>query len=109
MSDQAIPVTDQTFEEEILTSDIPAVVDFWASWCAPCRMISPIIEEIAQEYKGTVKVAKLNVDDNSETPAHYGIRGIPALLLFKQGQLVDRVVGAVSKSHLVALIEKALR
>ena len=108
MSDKAVPVTDNTFEEEILKSDLPALVDFWASWCAPCRMVSPIIEELAEEYKGRLKVAKLNVDDNINTPAQYGVRGIPALLLFKNGELVDQIIGAVSKTNLVQFIEKVL-
>ncbi len=110
MPEKTLPVivTDKTFEEEILRSDIPALVDFWASWCAPCRMVSPIIEELAQEYKGRLKVAKLNVDENTETPTRYGIRGIPALLLFKDGELVDQMVGAASKSSLVQFIEKGI-
>jgi len=108
MSEDVVNVTDKNFEEEILKSDIPAMVDFWASWCAPCRMVSPIIEELAKEYKGRLKVAKINVDDNVNTPAQYGVRGIPALLLFKNGELVDQVVGAVSKSHLIQFVEKVL-
>jgi len=108
MSDKAVPVTDNTFEEEILKSDLPALVDFWASWCAPCRMVSPIIEELAEEYKGRLKVAKLNVDDNINTPAQYGVRGIPALLLFKNGELIDQIIGAESKTKLVQFIEKVL-
>jgi thioredoxin 1 len=108
MSDHVVQVTDKNFEEEILKSDTPALVDFWAGWCGPCRMVSPIIEELAEEYKGRLKVAKINVDDNLNTPSQYGIRGIPALLLFKNGELVDQVIGAASKAHLVQFIEKAL-
>lgn len=110
MSEKVLPVTvtDKTFEQEILHSDVPALVDFWASWCAPCKMVGPMIEELAEEYKGRLKVAKLNVDENVDTPTRYGIRGIPALLLFKDGELVDQIVGAVSKSALVQFIEKGI-
>jgi thioredoxin 1 len=110
MPEKVLPVTvtDKTFEQEILHSDLPALVDFWASWCAPCKMVGPMIEELAEEYKGRLKVAKLNVDENVDTPARYGIRGIPALLLFKNGELVDQIVGAVSKSTLVQFIEKGI-
>jgi thioredoxin 1 len=87
---------------------LPALVDFWAAWCGPCRTIHPIVEEIAEEYKDRAKVAKMNVDDNVNTPARYGVRGIPALLLFKNGELVDQIIGAVPKTQVASLLEKAL-
>ncbi len=106
--DKVITVGDANFEEEILKSDIPALVDFWASWCAPCRAIAPIIEEMAETYSGKVKVAKLNVDENPATPGKYGVRGIPTLILFKDGKVVDQLVGAVPKAQIENLIKKAL-
>jgi len=108
MSDQVIAVTDDTFEDEVLKAQIPVLVDFWATWCGPCKMIGPAVEELAREYGDRLKVTKLNVDDNVNTPAQYGIRGIPALLFFKQGELVDHVIGAVPKSQLVKLVDKIL-
>jgi thioredoxin 1 len=108
MSEHVSEVTDANFEQEILKSPLPALVDFWAAWCGPCRMIGPIVEEIAEEYKDRAKVAKMNVDDNANTPARYGVRGIPALLLFKNGDLVDQIIGAVPKAQVVNLLEKAL-
>ncbi len=108
MSDLVIQATDDNFEQEVLQSPIPVLIDFWASWCQPCRMIGPIVEEIAEEYKGRLKVAKMNVDDNVNTPSQYGIRGIPALLFFKNGELVDQVVGAVPKKQLLSGVEKVL-
>jgi thioredoxin 1 len=108
MSEHVSEVTDANFEQEILESSLPALVDFWAAWCGPCRIIGPIVEEIAEEYKDRAKVAKMNVDDNVNTPARYGVRGIPALLLFKNGELVDQIIGAVPKAQLVGLLEKAL-
>jgi thioredoxin 1 len=108
MSEHVIEVTDARFEQEILLSPVPVLVDFWASWCAPCRMIGPVVEALAGEYAGRLKVAKMNVDENVSTPAKYGIRGIPALLLFKNGELVDQVVGAVPRAQVVTLIDKVL-
>ena len=108
MSELVLDVTDADFEQEILKSPLPALVDFWAAWCTPCKMISPIVEELAGEYKNRAKVAKMNVDDNVKTPAQYGVRGIPALLLFKNGELVDQIIGAVPKAQVVSLLEKAL-
>ena len=108
MAENVVQVTDATFEQEILKSQLPALVDFWASWCAPCRMIGPVVEELAGEYNGRLKVAKMNVDENASTPSQYGIRGIPALLIFKNGKLVDQVVGAVPKSQVVSIIEKVI-
>ena len=100
-----VHVTDDTFEHEVLKSDEPAVVDYWAEWCGPCKMIAPVLEEIAAEYAGKLKIAKLNIDDNAETPPKYGIRGIPTLMLFKGGNVEATKVGAVSKSQLSAFID----
>jgi thioredoxin 1 len=97
---QAVPVTDASFEAEVLKGAKPVVVDFWAEWCAPCRMVSPVLEELAVEYSGKVKVTKLNIDDNPSTSAKFGIRSIPTLLFFKDGRLVDQYVGAAPKSEL---------
>ncbi len=108
MAENVIQATDANFEQEILQSPLPVLVDFWASWCAPCRLIGPVVEELAGEYDGRLKVAKMNVDENVNTPTQYGIRGIPALLIFKNGELVDQVVGAVPKAQVVTLIEKVM-
>jgi thioredoxin 1 len=101
-------VNDKNFANEVLNSDLPVLVDFWATWCGPCRSISPIIEELAKEFSGKVKVTKLNVDDNPATPGQYGVRGIPTLILFKDGKILDQIVGSVPKTRLKAMIEKAL-
>lgn len=106
MSDNIINVTDSTFESLVLQSDTPALVDFWASWCAPCRAIAPIVDEMAQEYAGKLRVVKVNVDDNPGTPGKYGVRGIPTLILFKGGKVVDQLVGAVPRNQIKELIEK---
>jgi thioredoxin 1 len=108
MSDKVQDVTDQSFETDVLQSSDPVLVDFWAAWCAPCRMLSPTIDQIAQDFSGRAKVVKLNVDDNRETSARYGIRGIPTLLLFKNGELKDQVVGATSRENIARLIENQL-
>ncbi len=108
MSENVIEVTDGSFEQEVLQSPLPVLVDFWASWCAPCRLIGPLVEEVAVEYKERLKVTKMNVDDNVQTPSQYGIRGIPALLIFNNGEVVDQIVGAVPKAQLVNLVEKVL-
>jgi len=100
-------VTDSDFDDEILKSDVPALVDFWAAWCGPCRTVGPVVEELADEYAGKVKVAKLDVDNNKQTPTKYGVRGIPTLMLFKDGQLVDQIVGAVPKGRIKELLDKA--
>ncbi len=101
-------VTDSNFEAEVLQSDIPTLIDFWAAWCAPCRAIAPVVEELAETYKGKIKIAKLNVDENPSTPGKYGVRGIPTLILFKDGQVLDQLVGAVPKNQIQGLIEKAI-
>jgi thioredoxin 1 len=98
-------VTDDTFETEVLKATDPVLVDYWAEWCGPCKMIAPILDEIAAEYTGKVRVAKLNIDDNPQTPPKYGIRGIPTLMLFKDGNVEATKVGAVSKSQLTAFID----
>ena len=98
-------VTDSSFEEDVLQSDIPALVDYWAEWCGPCKMIAPVLEEIAREYDGRIKICKLNIDENEATPPKYGIRGIPTLMLFKGGNVEATKVGAISKSQLAAFID----
>ncbi|KHD09021.1 thioredoxin [Candidatus Thiomargarita nelsonii] len=108
MSEHIVPVTDDSFTDEVLKSDIPVLVDYWADWCGPCKMIAPILDEIAQEYVGKLKVAKFNVDENPDTPPKYGIRGIPTLILFKGGEVEATKVGALSKSQLTALIDSNL-
>ena len=101
-------VTDANFEAEVLQSTSPVLVDYWAEWCGPCKMIAPILDEISKEYSGKLKVAKLNIDENQETPAKYGIRGIPTLMLFKGGNIEATKVGALSKSQLAAFIDSHL-
>jgi thioredoxin 1 len=103
-----VHVNDKNFASEVLKADLPVLVDFWATWCGPCRSISPIVEELAKEFLGKVKVTKLNVDESPSTPSQYGVRGIPTLILFKGGKVLDQIVGAVPKARLKALIEKAL-
>jgi thioredoxin 1 len=101
-------VTDATFEQDVLKSAEPVLVDYWADWCGPCKMIAPVLDEIAVEYEGRIRVAKLNIDQNPNTPPRYGIRGIPTLMLFKQGEVEATKVGAVSKSQLTAFIDSNL-
>jgi len=105
-SEHLLQVTDGDFEQQILQSDKPALVDFWAAWCGPCRTVGPFIEELAGEYAGKIKVAKLNVEENKETPTKYGIRGIPTLILFKDGKVVDQIVGAVPKARIKELLDR---
>ncbi len=105
MSDKIITLTDDSFENDVIKSDIPVLVDFWAEWCGPCKMIAPILDDVADEYAGKVTIAKLNVDQNTVSPAKYGVRGIPTLLLFKNGELADTKVGALSKTQLKEFID----
>jgi thioredoxin len=110
MADESslVQVNDKNFASEVLSSAIPVLVDFWATWCGPCRSISPIVEELAKEFTGKIKVTKLNVDESPATPSQYGVRGIPTLILFKGGKILDQIVGAVPKARLKSMIEKAL-
>ncbi len=101
-------VNDATFEQEVIKSAVPVLIDFWAPWCGPCKAIAPVVEEVAGEYNGRLKVLKMNVDDNPGTPTKYGVRGIPNLILFKGGSVADQIVGAVPKAHLVRAIDRAL-
>jgi thioredoxin 1 len=101
-------VSDATFEQEVIKSAVPVLIDFWAPWCGPCKAIAPVVEEVAGEYNGRLKVFKMNVDDNPGTPTKYGVRGIPNLILFKAGSVADQIVGAVPKAHLVRAIDRAL-
>ena len=103
-----VAVADDNFEEQVLKSDIPVLVDYWADWCGPCKMIAPILEEIAGDYASKLKIAKLNIDENPQTPPKYGIRGIPTLMLFKDGNVEATKVGALSKSQLTAFIDSNL-
>ena len=106
-SDKIVQLTDDTFESEVKQSSTPVLVDFWASWCAPCKAISPVIDQLADDFEGQVKICKLNVDENPATPGQFGVRGIPTLILFKDGQVVDQVVGAVPKNQLEGMLKKA--
>ncbi len=108
MSDATIELTADNFDSEVLQSDTPVLVDFWAEWCAPCRMVAPTLEEIATTYAGTVKVGKLDVDSHGEVAARYSVRGIPTLLLFSNGEVREQLVGASSKDTLVRMIEKVV-
>ena len=105
MSQGIVNVTDDSFEQEVLKSGGPVLVDYWAEWCGPCKIIAPVLEEIAKEYGGKLKVAKLNIDENPATPPKYGIRGIPTLMLFKNGNIEATKVGALSKSQLTAFLD----
>jgi thioredoxin 1 len=105
MSEHIVHVTDQTFEPEVLKSEVPVLVDYWAEWCGPCKAIAPILDDVAKEYGSRLKVAKLNVDDNLDVPKKYNIRGIPTLMLFKNGNMEAMKVGALSKSQLTAFLD----
>ena len=106
MSEHIIPVSDESFEQEVLKSDKPVLIDYWAEWCGPCKMIAPVLDEVAGEYADKIRVAKLNIDENPATPPKYGIRGIPTLMLFKNGEVEATKVGAVSKAQLTAFLDE---
>jgi thioredoxin 1 len=108
LSEEILSVTDSTFEEEVLKAELPVLVDFWAVWCGPCQMIAPTVDHLAQNYKDRLKVTKMNVDENMNVPAKYGIMSIPALLLFKGGELVETVIGALPQDKIVDAIKKHL-
>ncbi|SMC26225.1 thioredoxin [Desulfacinum hydrothermale DSM 13146] len=103
-----IEINDSNFEQEVLKSDLPVLVDFWAPWCGPCRAIAPVVEELSNDYAGKLKVAKCNVDENPNTPARFGIRAIPTLILFKGGNVTEQITGAVAKSQIAAAVEKVV-
>ena len=108
MSNSIIHLTDETFNEKVLDSNIPVLVDYWAEWCGPCKMIAPILESLVEEYVGKLVIAKHNIDDNPQTPAKYGVRGIPTLMIFKDGNIEATKVGALSKSQLAAFIDSTI-
>jgi thioredoxin 1 len=108
MSEKIVHLTDDTFDQEVLQSDVPVVVDYWAEWCGPCKMIGPILEELAEEYGDKIKIAKINIDDNAQTPPKFGIRSIPTLMVFKNGEVEGTKFGAASKSDLTAFIESSI-
>jgi len=105
MSDNIVTISDSSFDADVIKSDLPVLVDFWAEWCGPCRMIAPLLDELADEYAGKVKVCKMNVDENAEVPAKFGVRGIPTLLLFVNGEIKAQQVGAVSKNQLREFVD----
>ena len=108
MADGVFEFTDQNFETDVISSDTLTLVDFWAEWCAPCKMIAPTVEALAQEYEGKVRIGKLNIDENPSVPSRFGIRGIPTLMLFKGGEVVEQVVGVKSKADLKTVIDRVL-
>ena len=108
MSNEIIHLSDETFKKEVLESSIPVLVDYWAEWCGPCKMIAPILEALILEYDGKIKIGKLNIDENPQTPTKYGIRGIPTLMIFKDGNVESTKVGALSKSQLIAFIDSTI-
>lgn len=108
MSEEILHITDENFEESVVQASEPVLVDYWAEWCGPCKMIAPVLDEIAAEYKGKLTVAKLNIDENPATPQRYGVRGIPTLMLFKNGEVEATKVGALTKSQLAAFIDNNL-
>jgi thioredoxin 1 len=108
MSNEIIHLSDETFKKEVLESTIPVLVDYWAEWCGPCKMIAPILDSLISEYNGKIKIAKLNIDENPLTPTKYGVRGIPTLMIFKDGNVESTKVGALSKSQLIAFIDSTI-
>ncbi|MDG1249816.1 MAG: thioredoxin TrxA [Gammaproteobacteria bacterium] len=108
MSENITAVSDTSFEEDVLKSEQPVLVDYWAEWCGPCKMIAPVLEDIASEYSGRLKIVKLNIDENPETPPKFGIRGIPTLMIFKAGEVHATKVGSLSKSQLTAFIDQSI-
>lgn len=108
MSEDVVAITDASFDAEVVKSGMPVLVDFWASWCGPCKQLAPIIDELAKEYKGTVKVVKLDTEDNSSTPAKFGITAIPTIILFNKGQVVNKMIGVKSKKDLKSAIDALL-
>ena len=108
MAEHIVHISDESFEEEVLQSERPVLIDYWAEWCGPCKTIAPVLDEIATEYSDRLKVVKLNIDDNQQTPPKYGIRGIPTLMVFKNGQVEATKVGAVSKAQLTAFLDENL-
>ncbi len=108
MSENVIHVTDSSFEEEVLKSDTPVLVDYWAEWCGPCKAIAPVLEEISDEYEGKLVIAKMDVDDNQQTPQKYVVRGIPTLMIFRDGDVIGTKVGQLSKSQLTAFIDSTI-
>jgi thioredoxin 1 len=105
---EVLEVTDQNFEAEVLRSDVPTVIDFWAEWCAPCRAIAPIVKDLAEQYAGKVKIVKMNIDENPNTPGKYGVRAIPTVLAFKGGNVVEQITGARPKSAFVEMVQRLL-
>ena len=108
MAGKIIEISVSTFDQEVLKSDVPVLVDFWAPWCGPCRAIAPVVDELANEYADRLKVAKCNVDDNPKTPSRYGIRAIPTLIIFKGGNVSEQITGAVAKSQIAAAVDKVM-